>query len=195
VTVEKRKWDGQVSGRWRALLIGGPPQSWRWCTPAGTRRDHPWTNRSERRPDREVSIGGLGHWLLTVALDDEGRLVGAEADAILPVEEPVPGLLAFVDLDLDLELDLERGRAELQDLDDFRARAASMGYPPWVQRAAWKGLWDLKRRLAAGRWPFGAALEGIVASALSTDRFPDDPGARSPGGEHAGGGRVPGITG
>jgi hypothetical protein len=166
VTVEKRKWDGQVSARWRALLTAAPPDSWRWCSPAGTPRERPWRDRTDVLRQREVSVGGLGHWLLTVRLGDDGRPEGAEADAILPVQESAPGLVSFVDLDLDLELDLDGGGAALQDLDDFRERAASMGYPPWVQRAAWKGLWDLKRRLAGGRWPFGGALEDILAAAM-----------------------------
>lgn len=155
VRVEKRKWDGQVSGRWEAHLVSGPPDAWVWTTPAGTVREHPWTGRAECRVRAEVAMGGLGCWLVTFGLDTDGRPGAAHADAILPVQEAAPGLLAFVDLDLDLAIDLGTRRAVVQDEDDFTRRAARMDYPGWVRAAAWTGLREVERRLRCGAWPFG----------------------------------------
>lgn len=155
VLVEKRKWDGQVSGRWGARLVSAPPEAWVWTTPAGALREHPWTGRAECRVRAEVAMGGLGCWLVTFGLDADGRPAAAHADAILPVEEVAPGLLAFVDLDLDLAIDLGARRVVLEDEDDFTRRAARMDYPGWVRAAAWTGLREVERRLRCGAWPFG----------------------------------------
>lgn len=170
VTVEKRKWAGQVSARWQALLTQTPPAPWLWHTPAGAVRPHPWKGREETVGCREVSVGGLDWWLVTLSVDGAGRVRACEVDAILPVERPREGVLAFVDLDLDLGLDLGRRESVLKDEEDFRRRAEEMGYPAWVRRAAWKGLWEAKRRFERELWPFGGHLEAILA-APDTDRL------------------------
>jgi|GEM_PF-3157599 len=164
MTVEKRKWDGSVSARWPALLAAAPPDPWLWHTPAGAWRPHPWKGREETVRCREVSVGGLDWWLLTVKIDGGGRPHSWEVDAILPVERTRNDVLAFVDLDLDLELDLARGEVHLKDEADFHRRAQEMGYPDWVRRAAWKGLWEAKRRFRHGLWPFGEHLPALTAS-------------------------------
>lgn len=170
VTVEKRKWDGQVSGRWRALLVSCPPEPWVWHLPEGTCHERPWRDRRAPTNAPQVVVAVDEGWLLTLELDDAGAPVSAEADAMLPVREDPDGVVSFVDLDLDLEIDLRDGSAELKDEDDFRRRCVQMGYPVPVQRAAWRGLGTIRRRLAAREWPFGPAMDGLVTGALAAAR-------------------------
>jgi hypothetical protein len=172
VTVEKRKWDGQVSGRWRALLVDGRPDRWVWFIPAGTCHERPWRDRESPTDADQVVVGTDEPWLLTVALDGEGHPVSAEADAILPVRAEGDGVVSFVDLDIDLELDLGTGGTSLKDEEQFRERCVQMGYPLGVQRTAWRGLWTLRERFRSGRWPFGPDLAAIVteARAVAGDR-------------------------
>lgn len=163
ITVEKRKYDGQVSGRWRALLVRAG-ETWTWWLPKGTCHERPWRDRAAPTEADQVVVGGR-EWLLTVSLDDAGAPAGAEADAILPVHVAEGGEVRFVDLDIDLEFELRAGTSVLKDAEEFRQRCEEMGYPIAVQRTAWRGLWTLRERFRSGTWPFGPALAEIVAGA------------------------------
>lgn len=152
VRVEKRKWDGTVSGRWDAELLSEPPGPWMWLARAGTARERPRRGELETLARDELCVAGDEWWVVTCVLAPGGRVERYEVDAAVPVRRNGPGGIAFIDLDLDLEVDA--GGVSLEDEDDFRRRAREMGYPAEVRSGAWRGLRDAAARLRAGAWPF-----------------------------------------
>ncbi|WP_217914484.1 DUF402 domain-containing protein [Miltoncostaea marina] len=174
VTVEKRKWDGSVSARWRAALLSAPPGPWLWRTPAGTRREHPRRGETETVAHDEVAAACDEWWVVTATLGPGGAVEGWTVDAALPVEAAGADVVAFVDLDLDLAV--AGGRVRLEDEDDFHRRAREMGYPEEVCSGAWGGLRDAVRRHAAGEWPF----DGTVAGGSARPAGPTPPAGPPP---------------
>jgi hypothetical protein len=162
ITVEKAKWDGSVSARWPALLLPAraPVQSWR--TAAGTAIERPRKGTVERAEREQLAVTAGGCWVVTAQLGTDGRPGAYEVDACAPVEPARDGVLRFIDLDLDLEL--EDGGIRLLDREQFRRRAAEMGYPDPMRDCAWAALRDAAERYLAGRWPFDGALALEAAS-------------------------------
>ncbi len=156
LTVEKRKWDGRVSARWRAIGVS-VPGALILHTPARTPRDHPAGGWSESLVHRELTVGCGEPWLVTAVIDAEGVTRRVYADAVLPPRRR-RGTLSFVDLDLDLEIDVATGGAALRDEDDLARRTEEMGYPDWVVAEAWAGVRAVRERLDVRAWPFDASL-------------------------------------
>lgn len=156
ITVEKAKWDGSVSARWRALLLPARPPVQAWRTAAGTPIARPRKGTVERAEHDEVSVTTGRCWVVTALLGPDGRPASYEVDACAPVEPARDGLLRYVDLDLDLELG--DGEIRLLDQEQFVRRAAEMGYPDAMRDCAWAALRDAADRYAERRWPFDGAL-------------------------------------
>lgn len=154
VVVEKRKWDGSVSGRWSAELLREPPGPWTWIARAGTRRERPRRGETEILERDELGLAADEWWVVTAVLAPGGGVERYEVDAAVPVARSGRDAIFFIDLDLDLEMDA--GGVSLEDEDDFRRRSEEMGYPPEVRRGAWRGLRDATERLRTRAWPFDA---------------------------------------
>lgn len=157
VRVEKRKWDGTVSGRWEAELLSEPPGPWTWLARAGTVRERPRRGETETLERDELCVAGGEWWVVTCVLAPDGGVERYEVDAAVPVRRSGSDEIAFIDLDLDLEVDGGGGGVSLEDESDFRRRAQEMGYPPEVRSGAWRGLRDAAARLSAREWPFDEA--------------------------------------
>jgi Protein of unknown function (DUF402) len=154
IVVEKLKWDGSVSARWRACLLDVGPGRLGWLTPAGTRRERPRRGMVDETGRDTIAAGADGWWVVTASLDEDGEpryLIDASTPPRL--EE---GVLRFVDLDLDL--DVEGDAVELRDVPQFMERVRNMHYPLEARRGAWDGLADASRRYWVRGWPFDGSL-------------------------------------
>jgi protein associated with RNAse G/E len=156
ITVEKAKWDGSVSARWRAVLLPAQGAIQRWRTSAGTLVERPRRGDLERAGHDSVSVTAGTWWVVSAVLDGEGRPAAYEVDACTPVAPCRDGVLRFLDLDIDLELTDES--AALLDQEEFRRHAVEMGYPDRVRRCALIGLRDALQRFCSRRWPFDGSL-------------------------------------
>jgi hypothetical protein len=155
VIIEKRKWDGFVSARWRALFArdGGRMT---WITPAGTIRRRPRRGGDETTTRLEISATCGRGWIVTAVLDTEGGLVRYDVDATSGGEVERGGLVAFVDLDLDLRVG--NGAPAVADLIEFAQRREEMGYPSGLLSRAVLALDDALTRHWHGAWPFDGSL-------------------------------------
>jgi hypothetical protein len=158
VVIEKRKWDGSVSGRWPALFARDGERM-TWITPAGTIRRRPRRGRDETTTRLEVSATCGAGWIATAVMDADGRLSRYDVDATDGGEAERDGLLAFIDLDLDLRL--AGGEPRVQDLMEFVRRREEMGYPPGLLSRALLSLDDALARHRRGAWPFDGSLVGL----------------------------------
>lgn len=166
VLIEKRKWDGSVSARWKASIIERPPGPWCWFTARGTIRSHPRSGRVEVVGSGELALAGEDWWVLTAHIDGDGAIDRIKVDAATPVGTDLDGCLWFCDLDIDLLIG--PSGIELCDEDDYTRNAATMGYPAGMRDRADRALADVTARHATRDWPFDGTLDRLAAAAVGS---------------------------
>ncbi len=165
VLVRKLKYDGSVRSAWPGDLIDARGDDWLivFHDPERHQKEPP-----EPGEPRGFGIHTIGlrepltvlHWF-----DELGRFLEAKCDAALPAA--LAGrTIDFVDLDLDVIV-LPGGHHYIRDLDVFEARAAAMGYPHEVRRAAWCGILHALRMVRRGRFPFDGTPEALLGRELA----------------------------
>lgn len=160
ITVEKRKWDGTISSIWTgARLVRNEPVGVVWLLPVGAVRERPSRGHREEVRTPEAWAGGVGWWVVRAIGAPDGGVARILIDAAVPATVDAAGIV-FIDLDIDLEMTASGNL--LKDVDQFRERAARMGYPDHVRRSAWRGLEDAAERAAQALWPFDGTLEALL---------------------------------
>jgi hypothetical protein len=168
VEIEKRKWDGSVAVRDRGVLIESSDEMVAWLVPAGTTRERPRKHQVDTLPRTELWLAPRRRsWLVCARSTKDEDLDEMLVHACLPILVR-PEKLEWIDLDLDLHRDAD-GTITLQDIDDFAARAESLGYSQEAIRAAWIGISDAAQRMARGGRPFDGTLERMLRAQASAD--------------------------
>jgi protein associated with RNAse G/E len=155
--VEKRKFDGSLAAVDTARPLAFE-EATVWHVAAGTERQRPRSNATERLDHDELWLAVPGEWwVLCAHVDASGTIDDLILHAAAPFEPVVGDQIAWVDLDLDFEV--REGHVALEDEDEFHAHASSMAYPDEVVRGAWSGVSTVAARYTTGEWPFDGFLE------------------------------------
>lgn len=165
VVVRKLKYGGAVRYEWEGDLVDARGDDW-LIVLHDSERHRKLPPAADEAPGFGVHCIGLTA-PLTVLLwfDPLGRFVDAKCDAALPAR--LSGrTIDFVDLDLDVVV-IPGGHHHVRDRDVFEARAAELGYPPDVRRAAWCGILRALRVVRRGRFPFDGSAEAILGRELA----------------------------
>ena len=170
-TSEKRKWDGTVSSVGPARLVAAPGDAVAWYVAAGSERQHPSKNSTERVASHELWVAVPGEWWVLCGAGRRDRRhrrlraprrgsVRATERRSDPLDRSRPRLRG------------QRRRVALEDEAQFHAHARTMSYPDEVVRGAWSGISGLAPRYTTGEWPFDGWMGRV--SRCRSRRQPDD---------------------
>ena len=171
MSAEKSKWDGTVSSVGPARLVAAPGDAVAWYVAAGSERQHPSKNSTERVASHELWVAVPGEWWVLCAQGaGNGDIDAYVLHAAAPFERPSSDRIRWIDLDLDFEVTGDE--MALEDEAQFHAHASTMSYPDEVVRGAWSGISALAPRYTTSEWPFdgwmGECLAAEVAASPTT---------------------------
>lgn len=147
------KYDGRVTFRWDARLVGWRGDLCILSMPKGTRI------HSTKRGTYELATSAFFYldrhkWFnIAVHADDENRMVFCYCNVAMPPQ--LGSAISYVDLELDIHVHPDLS-FDVLDRDEFVRAVEAMHIPRSIQQRAESALEELKATISARGFPFGA---------------------------------------